>query len=146
MLHMMRIIDLCNPIGAFHTSLAIKWYLLDYISKWTILHHVTDKWVLSPLLTLGHVLYIITFFLCALVLPPVPWSPLISRHCVDCLHAAPPQPEYSRQMWRTSRGTCQLCWYTWMQSGGAASHRKCCSVLGGLGQPVLNEFASCQTL
>lgn len=130
----MQIIDLCNPIGAFDTHLAIL-CLLDYISDWTIVHQVTDKWVVSPFLSLFQFLYIRTFF-CVLVLPSALWSALISRHCMGSLPAVPCQPQFSRQMWRTLQDTCQLCWYMWMQSGGVAWHQKCCSVLGGLGQPV----------
>lgn len=124
MCHMM-LIDLRN---LFDTSLANKLYSLHYISK---LYLVTDKLLLSSFFSV----LLTTVSLCTCAYPLL-WSPLISRHCVDYLPAAPLQPEFSRQMWRTLQGTCQLCQCKSMQSDEAASHQTYCSALGGPGQPV----------
>lgn len=85
-------------------------------------------------------------FLRALVFHPVLWSRLISRRCVDYMPAAPPQPEYARRMWRTLQGTCQLCWCTWKRSDEVSLHQKCCSALGGPGQPVLINLSTVKYL
>lgn len=56
---MMLIISLnVTQKGRFTQSLAIIWCLLDYVSKWTVLHPVTDKWGVSSLVAFFHVLHI----------------------------------------------------------------------------------------